>query len=116
MSAASLAGECGPEEMSHLTSILQKPEALARADQALGGPSGVDLPLHRVGEGGDQLADLAAIGDFLLRVAEVVLGGYGVHTVVHLVGAAAEHGLKGRRALELDKIVHVLLERQSGWG
>ena len=35
MSAASLAGECGPEEMSHLTSILQKPEALARADQAL---------------------------------------------------------------------------------
>ena len=35
MSAASLAGECGPEEMSHLTSILQKPEAPARADRAL---------------------------------------------------------------------------------
>ena len=35
MSAASLAGECGPEEMSHLTGILQKPEAPARADRAL---------------------------------------------------------------------------------
>ena len=35
MSAASLEGECGPEEMSHLTGILQKPEAPARADRAL---------------------------------------------------------------------------------
>lgn len=35
MSAASLAGECTPEEMSHLTGILQKPEAPAHADRAL---------------------------------------------------------------------------------
>ena len=35
MTAASLAGQCSPEEMSHLTGILQKPEAPAHADRAL---------------------------------------------------------------------------------
>ena len=35
MTAASLAGRCSPEEMSHLTGILQRPEAPAHADRAL---------------------------------------------------------------------------------
>ncbi|MDE7220566.1 MAG: DNA primase [Oscillospiraceae bacterium] len=35
MSAASLAGQCTPEEMGHLTGVLQKPEAPAHADRAL---------------------------------------------------------------------------------
>ena len=35
MAAASLAGQCSPEEMSHLTGILQRPEAPAHADRAL---------------------------------------------------------------------------------
>ena len=35
MTAASLAGQCSPEEMSHLTGILQRPEAPAHADRAL---------------------------------------------------------------------------------
>ena len=35
MTAASLAGQCSPEEMSHLTGILQRPETPAHADRAL---------------------------------------------------------------------------------
>lgn len=35
MSAASLSGQCSPEEMGHLTGILQRPEAPAHADRAL---------------------------------------------------------------------------------
>lgn len=35
LSAASLSGQCSPEEMGHLTGILQKPEAPAHADRAL---------------------------------------------------------------------------------
>ena len=35
LTAASLAGSCAPEEMGHLSSVLQKPEAPAHADRAL---------------------------------------------------------------------------------
>ena len=35
LTAASLAGSCAPEEMGHLSSIMQKPEAPAHADRAL---------------------------------------------------------------------------------
>ncbi len=35
LSAAALAGTCTPEEMGHLSSVLQKPEAPAHADRAL---------------------------------------------------------------------------------
>ena len=35
LSAASLAGSCTPEEMGHLSGVLQKPEAPAHADRAL---------------------------------------------------------------------------------
>ena len=35
LSLAALAGECTAEEMSHLTAVLQKPEALANADKSL---------------------------------------------------------------------------------
>ena len=35
LTAASLVGSCAPEEMGHLSSVLQKPEAPAHADRAL---------------------------------------------------------------------------------
>ena len=35
MTAASLSAHCTPEEMSHLSAILQRPESLANAERAL---------------------------------------------------------------------------------
>ena len=36
VTAAALSAHCTPEEMSHLSGVLQKPESLSRADKALG--------------------------------------------------------------------------------
>lgn len=36
VTAAALSAHCGPEEMSHLSGVLQRPESLSRADKALG--------------------------------------------------------------------------------
>ena len=68
----------------------------------------VNLPLHRAGEGGDQLSRLLKEADPLAVVVEVVLLLNLGQTVVHSILAVVHQPGKSVPAVGLDELVRVL--------